>query len=109
MTEAEAPLWSQLRGRRLAGFNFKRQWTIGPFVVDFCCIERRLVIEADGGQHSEAGDASRAAWLEERGYRVVRFWNHDILGNMAEVLQRLLLELGSDPHPNPLPQAGEGA
>ena len=107
-TDTEAGRWNQLRGRRLAGFKFKRQWTLGFFIADFCCIEQRLIVEVDGGQHSEAADASRTACLEERGYRVVRFWNHQVLANMDGVLQALLLELRVDPHPNPLPRAGEG-
>lgn len=107
-TDAEAALWSQLRGRRLQGYKFKRQWTLGPYIVDFCCWERRLVIEADGGQHNEAGDAGRTAWLESEGYRVIRFWNNDVLTNMDGVLVTIANALAQHPHPVPLPQAGEG-
>jgi very-short-patch-repair endonuclease len=107
-TDAEQALWRELRGRRLGGFKFKRQWTLGLYVVDFCCQEPRLVVEADGGQHSEERDANRTAWLEGQGYRVIRFWNNDVLINMDGVLQSILGALTQDPHPNPLPQAGEG-
>ena len=109
-TDAERTLWLQLRDRRLGGFKFRRQWTIGPFVVDFCCLEQRLVVEADGGQHDETTDARRTAWLEGRGFRILRFWNHDILRNLDGVLQKILDSLAQqDPHPDPLPRAGEGA
>jgi very-short-patch-repair endonuclease len=107
-TDAEAALWLELRGRRLEGFKFKRQWTLGAYIVDFCCLERRLVVELDGGQHNEARDARRTAWLEGLGFRVIRFWNNDVLTNMDGVLETILLTLKADPHPNPLPQAGEG-
>jgi adenine-specific DNA-methyltransferase len=108
MTAAERLLWTGLRGRQLGGFKFKRQWTLGPFVADFCCWEQRLVVEVDGGQHGEERDASRTAWLEGHGYRVIRFWNDEVMGNLEGVLQAILQELGTHPHPNPLPQAGEG-
>jgi very-short-patch-repair endonuclease len=101
-------MWFQLRGRRLNGFKFKRQWTIGPYVIDFCCIEGRLIVEIDGGQHGVERDAARTAWLEREGYRVVRYWNHEVLGNLEGVLTDLLLRLDSHPHPGPLPRVGEG-
>jgi very-short-patch-repair endonuclease len=108
-TDVEAALWRELRGRRLQGFKFKRQWTLGPYIVDFCCLERRLVVELDGGQHNEARDAFRTAWLQGSGFRVIRFWNHDVLANLDGVLQTIVMALKDDPHPHPLPQAGEGA
>jgi very-short-patch-repair endonuclease len=107
MTDAERILWQEVRGRRPAGFKFKRQWTLGPSVVDFCCWEQRLVVEVDGGQHSPERDQARTEWLRREGYRVRRFWNNDIIGNLDGVLAELLAEL-THPHPNPLPQAGEG-
>ncbi|MGQ0660426.1 endonuclease domain-containing protein [Sphingosinicella sp.] len=108
-TDAEQALWLALRGRRLAGLKFRRQWTLGPFIADFCCLEQRLIVEADGGQHDEAADAARTAWLEHKRFRVLRFWNHDVLGNLEGVLQAILETLTQqDPHPNPLPRAGEG-
>ena len=108
-TDAERSLWLALRDRRLAGCKFRRQWTLGPFIVDFCCLERHVIVEADGGQHDEIADASRTAWLVGQGFRVLRFWNHEILGNREGVLESILQALKEDPHPNPLPQAGEGA
>ena len=101
-------MWAQLRNRRFSGLKFKRQWTIGSYVVDFCCIERRLVIELDGGQHTSERDAPRTRALNSLGYRVVRFWNNDVLGNLDGVLEQLLIETRTHPHPGPLPQAGEG-
>jgi lysyl-tRNA synthetase class 2 len=108
MTDAERALWNELRGRRLGGYKFKSQWSLGPFVADFCCWERRLVVEVDGGQHTEEKDAARTAALNAMGYRIVRFWNNDVLTNMDGVLQTILEALQSHPHPSPLPQAGEG-
>jgi len=78
-------MWSRLRSRRLGGFKFKRQWTIGPYITDFCCIERRLVIELDGGQHTVETDALRTKVLNDLGYRVVRYWNNDVFGNLEEL------------------------
>lgn len=101
-------MWLALRDRRLAGFKFKRQWTIGQYIVDFCCIERRLVVEIDGGQHGAERAAARTHSLNLAGYRVIRFWNNEVRENLEGVLTVLLGELDSDPHPSPLPQAGEG-
>jgi very-short-patch-repair endonuclease len=108
MTDAERTLWFELRGRRLGGYKFKRQWTLGPYIVDFCCIDRRLVVEVDGGQHDPKRDGSRTAALNRLGYRVVRYWNNDVSQNLDGVLAGLLSELAKPPHPGPLPQAGEG-
>jgi len=89
-TDAERLLWSRLRGRRL-GWKFRFQHSIGPFVADFVCLERRLIVEADGGQHSPQADRSRSAYLRNRGFRIVRFWNNDILQNTDGVLETLLI------------------
>jgi len=90
MTDVERRPWSVLRDRRLLGYKFRRQRPIGPFIVDFACIERRLVIEADGGQHADnEADARRTAWLERHGWRVVRFWNNDILLNAEGVAETI--------------------
>jgi very-short-patch-repair endonuclease len=100
MTDAERRLWSVLRSRRLQGYKFRRQRPIGPFIVDFVCIEHRLVIEADGGQHLDSDyDARRTAWLEAREWRVLRFWNNDILANTEGVQEAVLLELKGEPLP----------
>jgi very-short-patch-repair endonuclease len=90
-TDAERKLWFALRDRRLSGFKFVRQEAVGPFFVDFVCREKSLIIEVDGGQHSEnAKDAERDALLAREGYRVVRFWNNDVLANREGVLLAIL-------------------
>ena len=90
-TDAERKLWFALRDRRLGGFKFVRQEAIGPFIVDFACRERRLVVEVDGGQHAEsAKDAARDAYLARENYRVIRFWNNDVLTNREGVLYTIL-------------------
>jgi very-short-patch-repair endonuclease len=92
MTDAERRLWACLRGRRLEAYKFRRQHQLGRFIVDFACIEYRLVIEADGGQHSEnEADERRTAWLEREGWQVLRFWNNEILTN-SEGVQEMILE-----------------
>ncbi len=95
-TEAESMLWRHLRAGRLATFKFKRQKPIGNFIVDFVCFERRLVIEVDGGQHVEqrGRDEARTAWLQAQGFRVLRFWNHDVLQRRELVLDEVLRVLG---------------
>jgi very-short-patch-repair endonuclease len=89
MTDAEQLLWRHLRSRQLAGRKFRRQQPMGRFIVDFVCFGKRLVIELDGGQHSEpiqsAYDMGRTIWLENEGYRVLRFWDHDVLKNLDSV------------------------
>jgi very-short-patch-repair endonuclease len=110
LTDAERKLWRSLRGRHFAGFKFRRQQPLGPYVADFVCLERRLVIEADGGEHAErAGrDAERTRWLAARGYRVMRFWNHQVLGETEAVLAAIHEALGEHPSPQPSPSRGEG-
>jgi very-short-patch-repair endonuclease len=94
MTDAERRLWACLRGRRLIGYKFRRQHPLGRFIVDFACVEHRLVIEADGGQHCEnEADERRTAWLERRGWRVLRFWNTDVLTNSEGVQEMILAAL----------------
>jgi primosomal protein N' (replication factor Y) len=101
-TDAERRLWFALRSRRLAGYKFRRQHSIGGFVVDFACTKYRLVIEADGGQHAEnQRDERRTAVLEALGWRVLRFWNNDILGNTGGVVATILQELGRLEAPSP--------
>ncbi len=96
LTDAERKLWFELRDRRLGGFKFVRQEPIGVYVADFACRERRLVIEVDGGQHAEsARDAARDRFLRGEGYRILRFWNTDVLQNREGVLAVILNELGT--------------
>jgi very-short-patch-repair endonuclease len=103
-TDAEQALWGRLRDRQICDAKFRRQHPIGPFVADFCCPQQKLIVELDGGQHAEAiaEDEKRSLFLEAQGYRVVRFWNHEVLTNTDGVLERIAEVLG-DPHPSPLP------
>ena len=86
-TEAERTLWKHLRMRQLDGCKFRRQQPLGQYIVDFVCLEKRMVVELDGGQHTEQADsdAERTTWLEAQGFRVMRFWNHDVLNNIEAV------------------------
>ena len=92
-TDAERALWAKLRNRQLEGVKFRRQQPMGRCIVDFASFERKLIIEIDGGQHNEdeihGRDEERTARLEERGYRVIRFWNNGVLTNLEGVLQRI--------------------
>jgi primosomal protein N' (replication factor Y) len=93
-TEAERLLWDALRKDQL-GWRFRRQHPIPPYVVDFACVEARLVIEADGGQHGRPGDHNvRDNALRRGGWRILRFWNNDILENRAGVLESIAVTLG---------------
>ena len=109
-TEAEDRLWYHLRAHRFMGLKFKRQKPVGPFIADFVCLELKLIIEADGGQHGNEADAKRNAWFKGQGFTVLRFWNNEILGQTEAVLERIrqtVIALAPSP-PTPLPQAGEG-
>lgn len=90
-TDAENRLWRCLRGRQLSGFKFRRQEIIGPYIVDFVCIEAKLVIEVDGGQHMDQRrqDAQRSEYLGAVGYSVLRFWNNQVLGDIDGTLQEI--------------------
>jgi very-short-patch-repair endonuclease len=114
LTAAERKLWSALRNRQLEGAKFRRQQPLGPFIADFVSQERQLIVEADGGQHADnSADARRTAFLESRGYRVLRFWNNAILNNLDGIAQVIAAALSS-PHPaqatleSPSPSRGEG-
>ena len=108
-TDAERKLWRCLRARELCGFKFRRQYPIAPYIVDFICVEKQLIVEVDGGQHGTMTelDNRRTEFLNARGYRVLRFWNNEVLQQLDAVLARILDSL-MHPHPSPLPQAGEG-
>jgi very-short-patch-repair endonuclease len=110
-TDAERLLWSRLRAYRLAGHKFKRQQPLGAYILDFVCWEARLVIELDGGQHADPdhGDETRDTWLRNQGLRVLRFWNHEVLGNIDGVLQRIAECLSPSPRPSPVEGEGAGA
>lgn len=108
-TDAEAKLWRALRGQAL-GVKFRRQVPLGSYIVDFLCYHPRLVIEVDGGQHADNPyDAKRDAWLEAEGFRVLRFWNNEVLGNLEGVLQVIMqAAVGPPPHPYLPPPGGKG-
>ena len=94
-TEAESRLWQRLRVRQLAGAKFRRQAPVGPYIADFICLAAKLIVEIDGGQHADnaEADAARTAWLEDQGFRVLRFWNNDVLDNTDGVLEEILAAL----------------
>ncbi|MGB3045932.1 MAG: endonuclease domain-containing protein [Xanthobacteraceae bacterium] len=110
-TDAERKLWQHLRALPDTA-HFRRQATIGPYFADFACHTHRLVIEVDGGQHAEStNDATRTAYLEASGYRVLRFWNHDVLGNIDGVLETIIGALRvapPTPDSSPPQERGEG-
>lgn len=101
MTNAEQRLRHYLRGHRFLGLKFKRQKPIGSHIVDFICTERWLAIEPDGGQHQQQTeyDQQRERYLESRGYRVQRFWNHQVLAESEAVLEQIRLEVGEQDGP----------
>jgi very-short-patch-repair endonuclease len=115
MTDAERRLWYLLRAHRFAGVKIKRQAPIGHYIVDFVSFEQRLVVEVDGGQHADNdADLRRTRWLEDQGFRVLRFWNNEVLSNTRGVLETILAAL-ADPSPGtplrgapPSPTRGEG-
>jgi very-short-patch-repair endonuclease len=96
-TDAERRLWYRLRSRSMVGFKFVRQEPIGPYVVDFICREQRLIVEVDGGQHADnKGDVARDQWLAEHQYRVLRFWNNDVMANTDGVLETIVKALSAE-------------
>lgn len=101
-TDAESRLWYHLRSRRFQGWKFRRQHLLQGYIVDFICLRRKLVIELDGGQHANqiAHDTHRTKVIEKEGFKVIRFWNNDVLSNLDGVLEMIL----NTPHP---PQSGD--
>lgn len=94
MTDAERKLWYLLRARRCGGWKFVRQFPVGPYFADYCCREACLIVEADGSQHAgNAHDEARDAFLLSQGYRVLRFWNHDILQDIDMVRETVFAAL----------------
>jgi len=118
MTEAEKAMWRLLRSRQLAGFKFRRQQPIKRYVVDFVCFSHKLVVEIDGGQHGQStlAEERRSAFLVAEGFRILRFWNNEVLENREGVCARILAVLdGRTPHlpgasrrAPPSPTRGEG-
>jgi very-short-patch-repair endonuclease len=116
MTDAERRLWYRLRAHRFGGIKFKRQVPVGPYVVDFACLSRKLILEVDGGQHAEiASDRIRDEQLRAQGFTVLRFWNNDVLKRTDTVLELVMAALKDQTSPSPgalrappSPQRGEG-
>jgi very-short-patch-repair endonuclease len=118
MTDAERRLWYRLRAHRFGNAKFKRQAPLGPYIVDFVCFERNLVVEVDGGQHAEnSADRARDAWLKDQGFEVLHFWNNDVLRKTDAVLEIIAgcisEQRGKVPSPGalrapPSPTGGEG-
>ena len=112
MTDAEQRLWYRLRAHRFLDLKFKRQAPIGPYVVDFVCLEYRLIVEVDGGQHADnVKDRRRDEWLRSEGYRVLRYWNNDVLKQTDAVVRAISMAIGQSETPlparfarHPLPQ-----
>jgi very-short-patch-repair endonuclease len=106
-TDAERMLWSQIRAKRLDGLKFRRQHPIGKYIVDFVCLEKKIIIELDGGQHSaperKEYDRERDNWLEKEGYKVLRFWNNDVLLNIKRALEVIRGHCSEHPPLHPLP------
>ena len=95
-TDTEKYLWKYLRGRQFEGFKFRRQHLIGKYIADFVNLERKIIIEVDGGQHLEnKKDKLRDKWLEEQGYEVLRFWDNEVLTNIEGVLESIRKKLYS--------------
>jgi very-short-patch-repair endonuclease len=107
-TDAERLLWRKLRFWQVEGFKFRRQQPLGQYIVDFVCLEKRLVVEVDGGQHAENAnyDKERDAWLHDQEFVVLRFWNHDVLRRIDEVMNVIIEKLQGTPYLNPSPQGG---
>jgi len=100
MTDAERVLWGRLRRRQMEGCRFRRQCPIGPYIADFACFEKMLVIEIDGGQHAirHDQDAERSRWLARNGFQVLRFWNHEALVQTDAVLEAIRARLMERQH-----------
>ena len=110
MTDAEQRLWYRLRAHRLNGASFRRQFPIGRYVVDFVCLDARVIVEIDGGQHADsAADAARDAWLRSQDFTVSRFWNNDVLSNTNGVIQVIAEAVSAASPPSlTLPRKGGG-
>jgi len=109
-TDAEHRLWKHLRAGRLPNFKFRRQQPLGNFIVDFVCLEARLIVELGGGQHNgSTSDVKRDEWLQSQGFVVLRFWNNEIFENLKGVVERILAQLQAAPSPQPLSRKGRGA
>ena len=116
LTEAERRVWQILRSHQMKGYKFRRQVPIGRYIADFvcpilCARRARLIVEIDGGQHDRSSprEAERSGFLQNEGYRILRFWNNEVLANLDGVHLTIAGELGRiTPTQNPLPHQGEG-
>jgi very-short-patch-repair endonuclease len=110
MTDVERILWRAIRGRQLHGYHFQRQHPIGPYIADFACLEKKCVIELDGGQHQNQAvyDENRTIFLQGQGWQVFRFWNNDVLNQLEGVVSTVVATLALYPHPNLPPARGKG-
>jgi very-short-patch-repair endonuclease len=107
-TDTERHLWRYLRNRQIESFKFRRQQPVGSYVVDFVNLEKKVVIELDGGQHAlDPGDKIRDEWLKAEGYKVLRFWDNQVFSNLEGVLETIRDALLT-PHPVPLPKGERG-
>ena len=106
-TDTERRLWQYLRAKRFAGLKFRRQEPIGPYIVDFVCFEKKVIVELDGGQHAlraeVENDSRRNQWFESQGYTVLRFWDNEVFANVQEVLEVIWKHCSNHPPLNPLP------
>ena len=105
MTDAERLIWHSLRGNQILNSRFRRQFPVGSYIADFACIDRKLIVELDGGQHQDqiVYDEKRTIFLQAQGWQVLRFWNNDVLNNLEGVLARIVDGLTSLPPSQPSP------
>ena len=110
MTEAEKQIWQILRARQMEGHKFRRQVPIGRYIADFVCHDARLIVEIDGGQHDSSSycEIPRTEFLQNEGYRILRFWNDEIRENLGGVHHTIVDALATSPPPKPSPIKGEG-
>ena len=96
-TDAEKKLWAQLRAKQIEGVKFRRQQFIGPYIVDFVSLEKKLAIEIDGGHHNDKGiveaDEKKTAWLKQTGFQILRFWNNEVMTNIEGVIEKIRMTL----------------
>jgi very-short-patch-repair endonuclease len=109
-TDTESVLWKQLRAKRFEGLKWRRQEPIGKYIVDFVCYEKRIIVECDGSQHlvQKDKDSIRDEWLRDRGYKILRFWDNEVLQNLDIVLETIWKVSSDHPPPHPLPSNGGG-
>ena len=107
-TEAEKLLWRRIRMWQVESYKFRRQQPLGIYIVDFVCLEIRVVIELDGGQHAEQSDydSTRDTWLRDQGFTVLRFWNHEVLKSIDDVTEKIFQTVKNTPFLSPSPQGG---